>query len=406
MKKVLILNSDSPNNRGDRAILLGNIALIREVWPEADIWALSEFPERDADWFGVNFIEMPVFSLNPFSVVRLSFLSRGFDVVLWGGGEFLKDYTNILGTFYWAIRIFLLRLGNKNIYGFFQGIGPTQSWLAKRVIVWVVNRTKAFLVRDDESKEKLQAWGVRVPLASSFDPAAVAPLQPMKNELVAQLAEQGVSAAVFDNCVGVGIRNWFHYSKGAWLPFRLKKRFGWDVLSEESVAYCDSMAGLCDYVVDQFGCDVVFFPMHMLGAEGDDAFCHRVKEGMKNSGRAIVLDEDVFSPQDLQSMVGMCRAMICTRLHASIIAYSSHVPSLSFYYVDKGRIFFEQVQMQDYSRPIECLAQAGGIGELKSMVDTLFRNEVKLRKAIANSRERLNSDITSAARVFLGNCDG
>ena len=406
MNKVLILNSDSPHNRGDRAILLGNIELIRNTWPDAEIWALSDFPQRDSDWFGINFIDIRVFELNPFSILKLTLFSRGFDVVLWGGGEFLKDYTNIAGTVYWAVRIFLLRLGNKNIYGFFQGIGPTQSLLAKKVIAWVVNRTKGFLVRDKESRDKLQSWGVNVPLLASFDPAAMTTPSPLSNELICRLDGQGIDRAVFDNCVGVGIRNWFHYSKGGFLPFRLKQRVGWGKQSEESAAYCENMAILCDYIVDKYGCNVLFFPMHMLGAEGDSVFCHSVKERMKNPDQATVLDKDIYSPQDLQSMIRECRAMVCTRLHASIIAFASLVPSLSFYYVDKGRIFFEQAGLEDYSWPIERLAQRGAEREVQSIVDSLFLNEVALRKDIANSKQRLSDDIISSARAFLDRCDG
>ncbi len=54
--RVLIHNSDSPHNRGDRAILAGNVELARHRWPDAEVVALSQYPERDASWFGIRFL--------------------------------------------------------------------------------------------------------------------------------------------------------------------------------------------------------------------------------------------------------------------------------------------------------------------------------------------------------------
>jgi len=63
--KVLILNSDSPHNRGDRAILQGMVALIRDVVPNAQITSLSQFATRDQEWFGIDFLPFSPYSTSP-----------------------------------------------------------------------------------------------------------------------------------------------------------------------------------------------------------------------------------------------------------------------------------------------------------------------------------------------------
>ena len=55
------------------------------------------------------------------SIAAYRFLPYFFDLVLWGGGEILKDYTNKLSLFYWAIKLWAVSLANPNLVGAFQG---------------------------------------------------------------------------------------------------------------------------------------------------------------------------------------------------------------------------------------------------------------------------------------------
>mgnify|MGYP001598483432 CR=1 FL=1 len=73
-------------NRGDRAILVGMIALLRRQWPDAEITALSGHADRDAAWFGIRFLPQSPYSMNPWHWLRLAREARRSDLVLWGGG--------------------------------------------------------------------------------------------------------------------------------------------------------------------------------------------------------------------------------------------------------------------------------------------------------------------------------
>ena len=80
--KVLLINSDLAKNRGDRAIAEGNIELIRERFPDARILGISQYPERDEEWYGIKFLDMDFQSLNPLELVRLARVARRSDAVL------------------------------------------------------------------------------------------------------------------------------------------------------------------------------------------------------------------------------------------------------------------------------------------------------------------------------------
>ena len=81
--KVLVINSDVAVNRGDRAIMEGVVALIRETFPDAEITGMSEEAERDAIWFGISMLPQSVHSLNPLDFFRLYRACKDADLVLW-----------------------------------------------------------------------------------------------------------------------------------------------------------------------------------------------------------------------------------------------------------------------------------------------------------------------------------
>ncbi len=261
--RVLIHNSDSPHNRGDRAILAGNIELARRRWPGAEIVSLSQYPERDGAWFGIRFLPMSPYSTGIGDLFRLLRAARTADVVLWGGGEILKDYTNKLGLVYWLLKFVLVRAVNRHVVGAFQGIGPTSAGISKRLIRATVDLTEVFIVRDEESREKLRSWGVRTPVIASFDPAVVGTVTAPDADVLARLQRTtGLSAEQLDGSVGIGVRRWFHYKRSGWIPFRFipKALRRSHVESADLVTYRAALAELVDTVVERWDVDVVFYP--------------------------------------------------------------------------------------------------------------------------------------------------
>jgi polysaccharide pyruvyl transferase WcaK-like protein len=340
--KVLILNSDSPNNRGDRAILSGLIGLIKTVRPDAEITSLSQFQKRDQQWFGIRFLPFSPYSLSPINMLRLLIEAAKSDIVLFGGGELLKDYTNQLSLYYWRVKISLIRIVNKNIIGAFQGIGPTSAASSKKLITGTVNKTKVFITRDQESLDKLEAWGAKSKLVSSFDPAVFIPSDAADFSLNTELDKYGTGF------VGLGLRRWFHYQPGGFLPKKYKK----DEITEKEIKYIEACADMADKIFIRHKKQVVFFPMHLEANEGDEQFAEKVIARMRHPEAARVVTEDL-SPDDYLALIARSDWFIGSRLHSTILACVANVPAMVLYYVDKGRLFFEQLELDEFSYPIE-----------------------------------------------------
>lgn len=341
--RVLILNSDSPNNRGDRAILSGLIQLIKAIRPDSEITSLSQFKQRDETWFGIRFLPFSPYSLSPLNMLKLMSEAKKADVVLFGGGELLKDYTNKLSLYYWLLKISLIKLVNKNLIGAFQGIGPTNAQSSKRLIVSTVNKCKVFLTRDQESVEKLTDWGVKTKLISSFDPAVFISSDAVDVSSNTELEQYG------RGFVGLGLRRWFHYQPGGFLPKRFKK----DEVTEKEIRYIEACADVADKIFLRHKKSVLFFPMHLAKDEGDEAFAQKVIEKMRYQDSAKVVKGDDLSPDDYLALIARSDWFIGSRLHSTILATVANVPSMVLYYVDKGRLFFEQLELEQFSFPIE-----------------------------------------------------
>lgn len=402
--KVLIINSDSPNNRGDRAILAGNVRLIADAFPGAEIWSLSQFADRDAAWYGIRFLPMSPYSVSPFDLWRLAMFARECDLIFWGGGELLKDYTNKIGLAYWLVKIAVLRWFNPNIYGAFQGVGPTAANVSKRMIVAAVNRTKAFIVRDDESRQKLLAWGATVPVVSSFDPASIAEAWPLDDETLTRLrTTHGIDESFLQNAVGVGLRKWFHYKKSGWLPFRFKLFRGEANKPNPRLdRYVTNVAAMCDGLVERHGLNVLFLPMHMSSSENDAKFCRDVIARMKHRERTGVLEADDLSPQQTLNVIARLRAFVGARLHSTILATSVNVPSFVFYYVDKGRLYFEQIGMTRFSRPIEDLVDAANLPAISGQLDGLLNESRGVKQELDSKIGAMRLRIVKDFRATVG----
>lgn len=401
-RRILLMNSDLAANRGDRAIAEGIVALVRSRDPEARITGISQYPERDGRWYDIDVLDMDFQSLSPFAWLRLLREARRHDVVLWGGGEILKDYTNKAALWYWVVKMTMLSFVNRKVVGAFQGIGPTRSASSRRLIALVVGRCRRFIVRDDESRDKLLGWGVdagRVLAAS--DPAVLPRPEPMSQELRASLvATYGLADDFFDDVVCIGPRDWFHYKQSGLLPFKyrqaLLRRLGRDVTvgDERHEAYLASLRSTVREVAQASGSRLLFLPMHM--GEADTALCHDLAAAVGDLTQTCVLDQDDLGPAELRSVISSARAMVGFRLHSNIIAISSGVPSINVYYVDKGRVFFDQVGMSRYALPIEDALEDGFGARVGGLLTTLLAESDEVRASLEEATAAQRASVAAA----------
>jgi len=123
---------------------------------------------------------------------------------------------------------------------------------------------------------------------------------------------------------------------------------------------------------------------------------------MQHPNRTRIIDQDNLSPQQYQNVVARCKLFVAARLHSSIIATSSLVPAVVFYYVDKGRLYFEQIGMKQFSQPIEDLLDAKNLKTFEGQVNELLKNEKSIKKQLDKNiramQQKLYDDFAVVAK--------
>jgi polysaccharide pyruvyl transferase WcaK-like protein len=74
--------------------------------------------------------------------------------------------------------------------------------------------------------------------------------------------------------------------------------------------------------------------------------------------------------------------MIGFRLHSNIVATSGNTPSINFYYVDKGRVYFDQIGQQNNAYPIEAVLDTTFTEDLSKSVRHMLGSETEYRQEI------------------------
>lgn len=403
-KSILLINSDLAKNRGDRAIAEGNIELIKQQFPDARITGISQFTERDSKWYGIDFLDMDFQSLSPFQLLRLCLVARRHDIVLWGGGEILKDYTNKAALWYWVLKMAFVSLANRNLYGAYQGVGPTKARSSKRLIVFIVNRCKTFIVRDNESRDKLVEWGVdpkKVRAAS--DPAVLPRPDKMPLGLETKVRRDfAIDDDFLNDFICIGPRDWFHYKPSGILPFKYKKRLyklvgkRINTATKQHDHYIEQLSSAISALTKQYDTNILFVPMHM--EESDTELCQLLKKKSADPNRVRIIDKDTLSPSELRSMIACAKAMVGFRLHSNIIGVSAGVPSVNIYYVDKGRVFFDQIKQSRFAMPIERVLDDSFEADLLKLFDKLLKDRVKVKKEINQATTNLRSSVVTTFR--------
>jgi polysaccharide pyruvyl transferase WcaK-like protein len=390
--KLLILNGDSTSNRGDRAILLGNILLLTKTFPEADIRASSYNPKRDAKWYGIKFY-------NRGSLTQYLKAITFADLILWGGGELIQDDTSRVKIPYWFVNILILTfIFRKKVIGLGQGLGPVKSKFNRYLSKLIFDQLEAFISRDNYSEKMIRDVGSTVPVINSHDPAILVSdlVEKRSDVLKGYLTENGFSSQANTKIIGVGVRRWFH-QRSSWIPHKYAVKYALRKIpgEEEFKEMTKNLAILLDTLVVRYGYKVVFFPMYTPSHEADDKISRQVTDLMKYERETFVFTDDV-SPTEYLRLIAGTDLFLGIRLHSTILSTSMSIPSLTFYYVPKGKSYFEQLGIAENSFPVEDLLSAQRTRNDLSQFDVVINNHAeytsRIEAKISAMKEKLRND--------------
>jgi polysaccharide pyruvyl transferase WcaK-like protein len=390
IRNILVLNGDSTHNRGDGAILQGNIRLLRNVFPGAEVRALSGRPERDTEWYGIRFYKRGTLTEH----VRAY---RWADLIVWGGGELLQEDTSRVKIPYWFAHTRAASLLCPRIVAVGQGLGPIHSSANSLLCRLTIDGLKCYMARDTYSAEMLSSYGARTPIISSYDPAILATeeLELSDAPLRAHLRERGFDPGDAP-LVGCAPRRWFH-QRSHWIPhkyavrYRLRRVPGED----EYRTMVRNLAQSLDELVERHGSRIVFFAMYALPHEGDDRMIADIQRQMRHGAHTHALAPDL-DPGRFYTFFSGLDFFLGIRLHSTILATSCLVPSATFYYAPKARDYFARLELPDNAIAIEELISTNGfpaaLERLHRMVEEAPAQREHLARVLPRLRAALYDD--------------
>lgn len=287
-------------NTGDEAMLAAMIQHLREVVPDAAIVALSHEPELTRRMHGIDAVKRT-------SLLQVIREFAGADLFVSGSGSLLQDVTSFRSLAYYLGLVAMARLMGKPVFFYSHGVGPLKRTWSRWLVRLVANRVSAITVRDEPSRQLLEAVGVRrPPIRVTADPAFGLELDASVRDGADILASEGVTVAAEAPVVVVSVRPW----------------------AAES-GYLEAVARAADEAEHSLGAAVVYVPFHK---PGDVVASRAAAELMR--GRSHVLEGD-YSPREVMSLISRADLVIGMRYHALVFAAACATPFVAVSYDPK-----------------------------------------------------------------------
>ena len=272
------------SNSGDLAIIRNTFLKLKQHIPNARLHILSDDPEHVAQQYGV--VAHPISILaNP---AQLLALLRRIDLVILGGGTvFQDDYFAGIIPINLSVPLLAKAFGARLVCNAV-GVGSDEelSRLGKMLLRLALPQFDSISVRDRESEEMVERWtrGSSTAVHLTNDIAVDLPAADFA-KLEPALRDEGIS--LDKPTVAIAARKVFHHEK-TWLYFlpsslRHRLRVQQRESKQRLETFKDTLASLCDYMIERYGVQVLFVPFYGSGG-GLDSKNEKTPTRMFTSG--------------------------------------------------------------------------------------------------------------------------
>lgn len=310
MKNVLISGYYGFNNTGDEAMIeTMSILLAKRNY---GLIVLSSNPERTKELYNVQAYDRAKLS----QVVKAI---RKADIVVSGGGTLFQDITSKKSIWYYLGIVKLAQLMRKKVCVAYQGMGPIDTNLYKKMTRNTLNKksVKLIALRDNNAIEYAKDIGIKED-KMTFSSDMIFMMQPPAKE----------------RCLKILRDNVHNYRDG-------QKLIGFSVREWKDKDRTDLFAEIADKLVEKYDARIVFFPFHKpKDAEISKIIMHKMKHE-----DAAVLMPNRYLPSEILGTMGLMDVNVGVRLHALVFSAVMNVPTVGISYDPKIDGFLEMINM-------------------------------------------------------------
>ncbi len=392
-----ILCGDATYNRGDRANLAAQLDLLADQFPDCRIIIDSYRPEVDARWYP----RAEVLFRHHFPGPRMIRAIRDANIVVWGGGALLADNASIVKVPYWLVIMAFIRFILRKPYMVWaHGLVLNRRW-SRALAGWTFRWAEAVAVRDRGSYDLTHRSGHgTTPVYLTADPAVLS--EPGEAEegldLLRSLRLDPEKSPIFAFCHTFCAQ---HYDAADWIPYMiagplgLRKRRG----AERIERLIEAMRRFIDRLMDAYSCQFLLLPTYPAPWENDSIHFRELASRISRKDRVAILEKDDIPPKHYHAMWRHFSFVATTPLHHSILTVTAGKPCLNIYYEEKGRNFFEALELGNQLLAIERFTAKDGVDEAFEKVNCLLRDWDLIRPVMLEKleesriRARANAEI-------------
>jgi colanic acid/amylovoran biosynthesis protein len=411
--RVLILNTCSTLNRGDAAIVRGQIRLLRKYFSDPRITITSKTPAIDRSYYNPMGVEVlapltPALSLYRDLSLQGKLVQSARMLARWGdkkcliqalrrsdlilscGGGYLYSYRSILpGTTFWqnVIHVRLATLLNKPLVFLPQSFGPFGSFLARRGVKRLLEGQSIVRVF---AREEISHQYLRSILNKDYHPRiALCPdMAFYSEENAGQHIPKSEPLGLRQPILAVNLREWaFPEAKDP--AARRRKR-------EE---YLNALIVAARFFIQHYQGTVVVIPQALGPDPSEDdrgictEFCQRTRECVPADGVVQIRESDIGSPTDLMGFLCQVALMIGTRLHSCILALLVGVPVISIGYQHKSKGTMDLLGLGRFNTDITELSPEWLLDSVEEIINHRSETQEKIRQHLSHAHAWIDDEV-------------
>lgn len=374
---VLICGYYGYYNLGDEAMLAGMIKLLRE---QQDNLPITVFSGNTQDTEARHSVRPVHYRGQKFRIRHNLTIFQNRYFIL-GGGDLLRDSVNSSIALNWLRPLQqAIQLRRRTLV---LGISVGEIWReqTQTLIPQVLDRVDLLMVRDTDSKTKLEKLGVRNTIQVIPDLAL---------QLLPEISSHPTGSADRPIQIGIAIRPLSE--RGRSIDISVYPKFQ------------QEMAAIADFLAEQYGAIVHFLPFQALKygyrPVNDDYI--GILEVLRYSrcSAKFVVHRYFESLQNLNQIISTLDLVIGMRLHALILAAGLGVPIIAAEYDPKVRGFMEEIGQAEYSIPIRCFERGRLLPMIEAILSELLTARKHVEAGIKNYRQRMSGVQPALAQIL------
>ena len=410
----LIIPSCSDLNRGDQALVLETMNIIKRANIATDIYMMSNNETKQCKEFGIkefepilkhpsrfdrkgnniqygillklrwgiiasiDYIKSQIILNNITRKIVKPFLNKNIKESLSlyekcnscfvKGGGFLHDYSGgIIGIYTIYYQLYHIKLAlklHKKVYIMPNSFGPFKSKIAKKMVNKVLDKCKIVTARESISASK-DRNGLDRDIELYPDIAFF--LEQTNKEHIIKYLESKFKLNFKNNeYIAITVR-----------PYRFYES---DNPEEEYKKYKETFVKFIKYLGKRN-----FIPLLVVHTrsendhENDEKCIKEICKMLNNNEKYIVIRDDTLNCKDLKAIYSCCEYIVGTRFHSVIFSIANKIPAIAITYGgNKGDGIMQDMNLTDYAIKISDL----NLKELVTKFENMVKNKEQIKKRI------------------------